>query len=55
MSKTIRNVAVLGHQGSGKTSLIESLSSIVSNRPKGSVRILCKSASTSSVITDLRM
>ena len=37
MSKTIRNVAVLGHQGSGKTSLIESLSSIVSNRPKGSV------------------
>lgn len=37
MSKTIRNVAVLGHQGSGKTSLIESLFSVVSNRPKGSV------------------
>lgn len=35
--KTIRNVVVLGHQGSGKTSLVEALSSIISNRPKGSI------------------
>ncbi|MDE6407471.1 MAG: elongation factor G [Anaeroplasmataceae bacterium] len=35
--KTIRNVAVLGHQGSGKTSLVEALYSVASDRPKGSV------------------
>ncbi len=35
--KTIRNVVVLGHQGSGKTSLVEALYSVVSNRPKGSI------------------
>ncbi|MDE6661044.1 MAG: elongation factor G [Anaeroplasmataceae bacterium] len=35
--RTIRNVAVLGHQGSGKTSLVEALYSVTSNRPKGSV------------------
>ncbi len=37
MNKTIRNVVVLGHQGSGKTTLVESLYSIVTNKPKGSV------------------
>ncbi|MDE5546235.1 MAG: elongation factor G [Anaeroplasmataceae bacterium] len=35
--KTIRNVAVLGHQGSGKTSLVEALYSVAAERPKGSV------------------
>ncbi len=35
--KTIRNVAVLGHQGSGKTSLVESLFSIYTNGAKGSI------------------
>lgn len=37
MSKNIRNVAVLGHQGSGKTSLVESLYSIANNKEKGSI------------------
>lgn len=35
--KTIRNVAVLGHQGSGKTSLVEALYSVSSDRLKGSI------------------
>ncbi|MDE6242120.1 MAG: elongation factor G [Anaeroplasmataceae bacterium] len=35
--KTIRNVAVLGHQGSGKTSLVEALYSVAAERPKGSI------------------
>lgn len=35
--KTIRNVAVLGHQGSGKTSLVEALYSVAVDRPKGSI------------------
>lgn len=35
--KTIRNVAILGHQGSGKTSLVEALYSVSSDRPKGSI------------------
>ena len=35
--KTIRNVAVLGHQGSGKTSLVEALYSVATDRPKGSI------------------
>ena len=33
----IRNIAVLGHLGSGKTSLVEALYSITNNKPKGSV------------------
>lgn len=33
----IRNVAVLGHQGSGKTSLVEALNSIASGQDKGSI------------------
>lgn len=33
----IRNVVILGHQGSGKTTLVESLASTVLGRPKGSV------------------
>ncbi len=37
MQKDIRNVIVLGHQGSGKTSLVEALYSTVSNKPKGSI------------------
>lgn len=36
-SKNIRNIAVLGHQGSGKTSLVESLYSIVNHTEKGTV------------------
>ena len=36
-SKNIRNIAILGHQGSGKTSLVESLYSIANNVAKGSV------------------
>ncbi len=35
--KTIRNVAVLGHQGSGKTTFVEALYSTALNRPKGSI------------------
>ena len=35
--KKIRNVAVLGHQGSGKTTMCESLYSVVYNTEKGSV------------------
>ncbi|MBE6137489.1 MAG: elongation factor G [Erysipelotrichaceae bacterium] len=33
----IRNVVVLGHQSSGKTTLVESLYSVTANKPKGSV------------------
>ncbi len=33
----IRNVVVLGHQGSGKTTLVESLYATFSNKPKGSI------------------
>ena len=33
----IRNVVVLGHQGSGKTTLVESLYSTATNKPKGLV------------------
>jgi elongation factor G len=36
-SKNIRNIALLGHQGSGKTSLAESLYSIVNKTEKGLV------------------
>lgn len=36
-AKCIRNVAVFGHQGSGKTSLVESLYSIANNKEKGDV------------------
>lgn len=36
-AKCIRNVAVFGHSGSGKTSLVESLYSIAMNNPKGDV------------------
>ncbi len=33
----VRNVVVLGHQGSGKTSLVEAFASVALNRVKGSV------------------
>lgn len=33
----IRNIVVLGHQGSGKTSLVEALYSATTNKPKGNV------------------
>ena len=33
----IRNIAVLGHLGSGKTSLVEALYSVTTNKPKGLV------------------
>lgn len=33
----IRNVVILGHQSSGKTTLVESLYSITANKPKGSI------------------
>lgn len=36
-TKNIRNILFLGHQGSGKTSLVESLASIILKSPKGSV------------------
>lgn len=36
-SKNIRNVAVLGHQGAGKTSLVEALYFTAYNKEKGSV------------------
>ena len=36
-AKCIRNVAVFGHQGSGKTSLVESLYSIANNCEKGDI------------------
>ncbi|MDE5566369.1 MAG: elongation factor G [Anaeroplasmataceae bacterium] len=36
-SKSIRNVVVLGHQSSGKTSLVEALFSCGTNAPKGSI------------------
>ncbi len=36
-SNNIRNIAFLGHQGSGKTSLVESINSIVTKEPKGSI------------------
>ena len=36
-AKSIRNVAVFGHQGSGKTSLVESLYATVYKKEKGSV------------------
>lgn len=36
-SENIRNVLVLGHQGSGKTTLVESLHSITTNSQKGAV------------------
>lgn len=35
--KNIRNIAVLGHQGSGKTTMCESLYSVVYNTEKGSI------------------
>ncbi|NCA95751.1 MAG: elongation factor G [Methanomicrobia archaeon] len=35
-AEKIRNILFLGHQGSGKTTLIESLASIASGTPKGS-------------------
>ncbi len=37
MSNNIRNVAVLGHQSSGKTTLVESLYALANNCPKGSI------------------
>ena len=37
MGNDIRNVVVLGHQGSGKTTLVEALASVALNIPKGSV------------------
>ncbi len=36
-SSNIRNVAILGHQGSGKTSLVESIYSIANGTEKGSI------------------
>lgn len=36
-SDKIRNIAVLGHQGSGKTSLVEALYSIANHTEKGSI------------------
>lgn len=36
-AKCIRNVAVFGHQGSGKTSLVESLYATANNKEKGDV------------------
>ncbi|MCX5775903.1 MAG: GTP-binding protein, partial [Firmicutes bacterium] len=36
-SEKIRNILFLGHQGSGKTTLIESLASIANKTPKGSI------------------
>ena len=35
--KNIRNILFLGHQGSGKTSLVESIVSYVNKTPKGSI------------------
>ncbi len=37
LANNIRNVAVLGHQGTGKTTLVESLLSITSGKEKGSI------------------
>ena len=37
MGNDIRNVVVLGHQGSGKTTLVESFQAVALNRQKGSV------------------
>ena len=37
MGNDIRNVVVLGHQGSGKTTLVEAFASVTMNLPKGSV------------------
>lgn len=34
---TIRNIAILGHQGSGKTSLVEALYATIYNQEKGSI------------------
>ena len=36
-AKNIRNVALFGHQGSGKTSLVESLYAAVNKTEKGSI------------------
>ena len=36
-SSNIRNIAILGHQGVGKTSLVESIYSIANNTTKGSI------------------
>ena len=36
-AKNIRNVALFGHQGSGKTSLVESLYAAVNGTEKGSI------------------
>lgn len=35
--KKTRNILFLGHQGSGKTSLVESLVSFINKTPKGSI------------------
>ena len=37
LTNKIRNVAVLGHQGSGKTSLVESLFATTKNKDKGTI------------------
>ncbi|MDY0346002.1 MAG: GTP-binding protein, partial [Bacilli bacterium] len=36
-TEKIRNILFLGHQGSGKTTLVESLAGIINNAPKGAI------------------